>query len=181
MAATKIPTLDLGVIRDRVDLAAQKFAKFKVTFALNPEFMSATTYRLDSLSWSSVRYGLDDAHKVPNDKRGVYAFVVSHCGDVLPPHGYVLYVGIAGRRSDRPLQARYRDYLNTKKILKRDNITAIVGNWSDVLHFAYAPVPDSLSPDDLMALEVEIASALLPPFSKGDLKATIKKMKRMYP
>ena len=181
MATTKSPVFDLAPIRNRVDLALEQIGKFKVEFTLNPEFMATASYCVGALSWSSVRYGLDELNKVPNDTRGVYAFVVSHCGPVLPQHGYVVYVGIAGQRSERSLYDRYRDYLNTKKILKRDNITKMIGTWSDVLYFVYAPVPDTLSSDDLIALEVEIASALLPPFSKRDLKASIKQMQRMFP
>ena len=38
--------------------------------------------------------------------------------EILSPHGYVLYIGIAGRRSDRALRERYKDYLNVKQIQK---------------------------------------------------------------
>ena len=180
MAATKPPNPDLQLIRAQVDLAVQEIAKFKATFVLNPKFMALSTYRVPSLSWSSVPYGADDFDKVPDDTRGVYAFVVSHCSPVLPEHGYVVYVGIGGRRSNRSLQARYRDYLNTKKILKRDRVTKMIGNWADVLHFVYAPVAESVSSDDLITLEQEINGALLPPFSPGDRKARIKAMERMF-
>ena len=157
MPPTNAAALDLAAISERVDLALKKIAKFKVKFTLNPEFMTTGSYSVGALTWSSVRYGLDELDKVPNDTRGVYAFVVSHCSPVLPQHGYVVYVGIAGQRSERSLRERYRDYLNTKKILKRDNITRIIGTWSDVLYFVFAPVPDTVSSDDLIALEVEIA------------------------
>ena len=180
MATKKKPAFDLKAIRDRVDLAAHAIAKHKVRFTLNPEYMATASYPLDELSWSSVRYGPDDADGVPGDQRGVYAFVVAHADDVLPRHRYVMYVGIGGKKSNRSLRARYAEYLNTRKVLKRDRITRMIGTWSDVLHFAYAPVPATVSSDDLIALEVEINSALLPPFSKADLKAHIKKMQRMY-
>ena len=91
-----------------------------------------------------------------------------------------MYVGLGGKKCNRSLRERYGDYLNIKKILKRDRITRMIGTWSELLHFAYAPVPDTVSFKDLAALEVEINSALLPPFSRGDIKATIKKMQRMF-
>ena len=181
MVASQSPAFDIATIRERVDLAAKQIAKFKVKFILNPKFMTSVNNPVASLSWSSVKYGLEELHKVPDDTRGVYAFVVSHCDEVLPMHGYVMYVGIAGQRSDRSLRARYRDYLNNKKILKRDRVTTMIGNWSDLLHFVYAPVADSVSADELMALEQEINSALLPPYSPGDRKARVKAMERMFP
>ena len=180
MVATKPPQPDLDLIRSQIDLAVQEIAKFRIGLVLNPKFMSLPDFSVASLCWSSVRYGPDDFDKVPDDTRGVYAFVISQCSPVLPQHGYVVYVGIGGRLSDRSLQERYRDYLNTKKILKRDRITKMIGNWADVLHFVYAPVPHNVSPKDLIALEQEINGALLPPFSPGDRNARIKKMERMF-
>ena len=112
--------------------------------------------------------------------RGIYAFVVSHSNSVLPHHGYVLYVGIAGKNSNRSLRDRYADYLNTKIILSRDRVCAMIAGWAEVLHFVYAPVECSVSSDDLIALEKEISGALLPPFSPGDREARIKAMERMF-
>ena len=180
MATKKKPSLDLQAIRDQNDLAWKAIGMHKVKFTLNPEFMTTASYPVNKLCWSSVRYGPDDADDVPNDQRGVYAFVVAHPGDVIPAHRYVMYVGIAGKKSDRPLRARYADYLNTRKVLKRARITRMIGTWSDVLHFAYSPVSEAVTSDELIALEVAINSALLPPFSKADLRAHIKKMQRMY-
>ena len=181
MAAANSPRPDLDLIRAQVDLAVREIAQFNVEAVINPKFMSFSDYPVASLSWSSVRYGSDDLDQVPDNTRGVYAFVISHCSPVLPPHGYVVYVGIAGKNSGRSLRARYRDYLNTKKILKRDRVTKMIGNWADVLHFVYAPVSNQTSADDLIELEQQINGALLPPFSPGDRKARIKAMQRMFP
>ena len=180
MTASKKRAFDLQAIRDRVDLAARAIGDHKVKFTLNPNYMTTASYPVDELSWSSVRFGLDDGDDVPNDKRGVYAFVVAHTDKVLPWHRYVMYVGIAGKNSNRTLRDRYNDYLNTKKVLKRDRIAKIIGTWFDALHFAYAPVPETVSSTQLIDLEIAINSALLPPYCKGDIKAQIKKMQRMY-
>ena len=181
MASDQTANPDLAAIRARVDLADKQIGRFRVKFVLNPKFLSRPTYRVEKLSWSSVPYGLGGLDKVPNDTRGIYAFVVSHFNPVLPRHGYVVYVGIGGHKSKRSLRARYRDYLNTKKILKRDRVAAMIGRWADVLHFVYAPVEDSVSSDDLIALELEVNGALLAPYSPGDRKAHIKAMERMFP
>ena len=181
MASDKPPNPDLAVIRAQVDLAESQIGQFEVKFILNPNFLSRPTYRVEKLSWSSVPYGGNDLDKVPDNMRGIYAFVVSHCNPVLLHHGYVLYVGIGGHNSNRSLRARYQDYLNTKKILKRDRVTAMIGKWSDVLHFVYAPVEHSVSSDDLIALERQVSGALLPPYSPGDREASLKAMERMFP
>ena len=70
MAISKKRALDLRPIRDRADLAAHAIAKHKVEFTLNPEYMTAASYPVDELSWTSVRYGLDDANDVPDDQKG---------------------------------------------------------------------------------------------------------------
>lgn len=71
----------------------------------------------------------------------------------LPPHGYILYIGIAGRNSDRSLQERYKDYLNTPKVVKRDRIARMIGNWHNILCFFYAPIEDGVSSEELQELE----------------------------
>ena len=181
MASDQTPNPDLVAIRAQVDLADRQIGRFKVEFTLNPDLLSRPTYRMEKLSWSSVPYGRSDLDQVPDNMRGIYAFVVSHCNPVLPHHGYVLYVGIAGHNSNRSLRARYRDYLNTKKILKRDRVKAMISKWANVLHFVYAPVELNVSSDDLIALEREVSGALLPPFSPGDLEGRLKEMVRMFP
>ena len=119
-------------------------------------------------------------YMVPDDKRGIYAFAVCQHNDVLPPHGYVLYIGIAGRDSDRPLRDRYRDYLNGKKIMKRKKIAFMIGNWHKVLRFFYAPVDDDLSSEDLQKLERQLNTALLPPYSNRDMDADVRGKRRAF-
>lgn len=75
----------------------------------------ADDYGLDQLAWDSVLYGDAEVINVPDDRRGVYAFAICHDNNVLPPNCCTLYVGIAGRKSHRPLRDRY---LNAKKSAK---------------------------------------------------------------
>ncbi len=51
---------------------------------------------LITLTWDSILYGEEEIEKIPDDKRGIYAFIVCHNSNALPPHGYILYIGIAG-------------------------------------------------------------------------------------
>ena len=147
---------------------------------LSPALLMADDYELNRLSWCSIEYGEEEIHKVPDDKRGVYAFAVCQQNEVLPPHGYVLYIGIAGKDSDRPLRARYKDYLNSKKIMKRTKIALMIGNWHQVLRFFYAPVDDDVPTEALQKLERQLNTALLPPYSARDMDAKVRAMRRAF-
>ena len=138
-------------------------------------------YQINSLDWDSISYGEKELERVPNDKRGIYAFAVCHENDVLPPHGYVLYIGIAGRDSDRSLRERYREYLNERKVIKRAGIARMIGHWHQVLRFYFAPIDDDVSSEDLKQMEQQLNSAFMPPFSKGDLDAETKEKRRAFP
>lgn len=173
--------IDFDELDDFANTAADAIAKYKLEFILSSDRLSGGVYPLNDLVWNSIPYGDEHIADVPNDRRGIYAFAVcSEGGSVLPPHGYVLYIGIAGRKSDRSLRARYRDYLNMKKVLKRDRIARMISVWRSVLRFYFAPVGPEFSSEDLEELEKQLNGALLPPLSEGDLEATIKAQRRAF-
>ena len=161
--------MDLSAITDFVNQANEEIGKFQVTMILSPDKLAFDSFNVASLNWNSIKYGPAEIDKVPEDKRGVYAFSVSQPSQVLPPHCHILYIGIAGRQSDRSLKARYRDYLNPQKIIKRTRIARMIGTWHDVLRFHFAPIDDSMTSEELEQLEKDLNTALLPPFSEGDL------------
>ena len=142
--------------------------------------MLSTVTEIEELNWSSIRYGLDQIDAVPNDQRGLYAFVVCNENGVFPPHHYVMYIGIAGRNSERTLRARYRDYLNPSKFSKRFKIARMIGTWHRVLHFYFAPVNDEISSDTLEAIEKALNNALMPPCSQRDLAIELKQMRSAF-
>jgi hypothetical protein len=172
--------LKLDSVIDFANQATDEIAKFTVHVTLSPEKIKANGYPIHDLDWRSIRYGDAEINQVPDDKRGVYAFAVCQHGDILPPHGYILYIGIAGRDSSRPLRARYRDYLNEKKVIKRARIARMIGTWHEVLRFFFAPVDDHLSSDDLKRIETQLNTALMPPFSEGDMEADTKRKRRAF-
>ena len=135
---------------------------------------------IPALAWDSVSYGDEELDRVPDDRRGVYAFAVCRNSDVLPPHGYILYIGIAGKDSQRPLRERYKDYLNVKKVKKRARIARMIGTWHQVLRFFFAHVGDDFSSEDLKTLEKQLNTAIMPPFSEGDLEAETKQKRRAF-
>lgn len=172
--------MDISALQDFASAATEEIAKYTFDVTLSPSRMMVNEQAAPSLDWTSINYGEEQLDDVPDDKRGIYAFVVC-CNDaLLPPHGYVLYIGIAGRKSNRSLRARYRDYLNEKKVLQRSRIARMIGTWHEVLRFYFAPVGDEVTSEQLEEIEMVLNTALMPPFSEGDLQADIKKKRRAF-
>lgn len=172
--------MDLTSLIDFADKAETEIGKYRVEMTLSPSKLNFTAYCVPNLNWESVKYGEAELDLVPDDKRGVYAFAICEPNALLPPHGYVLYIGIAGRDSDRSLRKRYKDYLNAKKVMKRSRIAHMIGTWHSVLRFFFVSVDDAMSTEDLELLEKQLNTALLPPFSVGDLEAETKKLRRAF-
>ena len=172
--------MNLDSLIDFANEATTSIAKFTINVTLSPDTLTTGEHAIPSLTWHSIRYGVEELDQVPNDRRGVYAFAICHTSDVLPPHGYILYIGIAGRDSERPLRERYRDYLNEKKVRKRARIARMIGTWHPVLRFFYAPVGAEVSSEDLKTLEKQLNTALMPPFSVGDMDANTRQMRRAF-
>ena len=172
--------MSIKTLEDFANQATVEIAKFKVAVTLSPHQLMANEYAIPNLVWDSVSYDHTELERVPANRRGVYAFAVCQNNSVLPPHGYVLYIGIAGRDSQRPLRERYKDYLNQRKVIKRARIARMIGTWHRVLRFFFAPVDDSVSSEDLKTLEKQLNTALMPPFSEGDLEANIKGKRRAF-
>ena len=172
--------MDMDSVIDLANQAANEIARFRVDFTLSPDLMMTEKYVIPKLAWDSVSYGDEEIDKVPDDRRGIYAFVVCHDNDVLPRNGYVLYIGIAGEDSQRPLRKRYKDYLNARIVMKRARIMRMIGTWHNVLRFFFAPVDDDISSEDLKTLELQLNTALLPPFSERDLDAAIKEKRKAF-
>ena len=173
--------MDLNSIVDCANQAHDEIGKFKFDVILSPDKLQRNDYVLDGLNWNSILYNdANELEKIPNDKRGLYAFAICHPSQVLPPHGYVLYIGIAGRNSDRPLRTRYKEYLNVTKVKKRVRIARMIGTWHEVLRFYFAPVDDDVSTKDLQEIEKQLNTALMPTFSVGDLEADTKRKRRAF-
>ena len=172
--------IDLSDVEDFAVGAADAIARYEVKFVLSPDLMSKDPFCLAGLEWNSIPYGDEQIDEVPDDRRGIYAFCVCKESPVLPTHCYVMYIGIAGRKSNRSLRARYREYLNAKKVLKRARIARMIGTWNSVLRFYFAPIDEEITGDQLEQIEKELSSALLPPMSEGDIEAGIKNQRRAF-
>ena len=170
----------MELLIDFANEATAEIGKYRVPVTLSPTTMMADEHIVPALVWDSISYGDEELNRIPDNRRGVYAFAVCHNNDILPPHGYILYIGIAGKDSERPLRDRYRDYLNEKKVMKRVQIARMIGTWHRVLRFFFAPVGDDITSEDLKALERHLNTALMPPFSEGDLEADTRRKRRAF-
>ena len=164
---------------DFVNASAEQL-KYRFTVTLDPDRLTAADSELKPLAWDSIPYGPNEIHRIPDNKRGVYAFAISYPSDVLPLHSYILYIGIAGRDSQRSLRARYRDYLNRRSLLKRERFARMVVCWGPILRFFFAPVEETVTSDDLKSLERRLNTAFMPPFSINDLDARARQMQRAF-
>lgn len=168
------------VIDDFNDEIIQEIARYEVKdVILNPDKLLAGTFVIPQLHWESIEFGRDEIDKVPADRRGVYAFAIRIDSGVLPPHGYILYIGMAGRNSDRTLRERYSDYLSPRKVRKRGRITRVM-NWRRVLQFMFASVDNSVATEDIENLERQLNSALVPPYSERDMEADLREKRAAW-
>ena len=167
-------------IDDFNDEIVQEIARYEVKdVILNPNNLLAGNFVIPHLNWESIRFGREEIDKVPADQRGVYAFAIRIDSGVLPPHGYILYIGMAGRNSDRSLRERYTDYLYPNKVRKRGRITRVM-NWRQVLQFMFAAVDNTVPTKDIETLERQLNTALIPPYSDRDMEADLREKRAAW-
>jgi hypothetical protein len=164
------------------DFAAHKAAQSEFgyhaqTFYLWPRQLTSLSLPM-KLSWTRVRFESANASLIAKQP-GVYAFVIQHDDDNLPPHGYVAYIGETGEDGVlRTLRDRFKDYLRDRDWPKRDNIYELLNKWSTCLFFHFAPV--DVTATDLLKVEQLLNDAIIPPYNKRDFSPAIKKLKRIY-
>lgn len=156
--------------------AEQKdMAYYTQRFVLHPKQLQGLQLPV-SLSWQKTVFSVTNAASVA-DESGVYAFVIQHDGNGLPPHGYVAYIGQTGaKKHDRTLRARFRDYLNDKKRAKRPRIWALLNKWETCLVFHFAPL-DAKSVD-LLDVEARLNDAMIPPIPRNDFSTTVMRSRK---
>lgn len=172
----------LDELVDFADEANRVLGNYRLDFIIAPDNLRFPTYCVPGLTWQRIKFEAPEFDRLPDDKRGIYALVLCELNTSLPQHGYVIYIGIAGRRSERSLRKRCKDYLNAKKLKKeRGGIAYAIGNWKDILYLFYAPVDDAVSTADLEQVEKELNGALLPPYSRAGIEVKTKRLRKAFP
>ncbi len=173
-------SIDFDRLERKLDAATLEIPGYELEFVLNTKKILELKPSENPISWNSIKYGKDEIDRVPNDKRGIYAFVISDQRNFLPPNGYIVYIGIAGKDSNRSLRDRYNDYFNESKIDNRPMIERMIGRWKELLRFHFSPVDDNFSSADLQALERRLITAFLPPCCKNDMESGTSRKKSAF-
>jgi hypothetical protein len=127
-----------------------------------------------SLKWCSVPWNKRSMSKVPA-RRGIYAFTIRFRNSLLPEHGYILYVGIAGDEDSRgTLRTRFSRYFREARA-GRSRVHYFLNKWRSHLTFQYSEVPDKRF--SLEKIEEQLCDAIVPFASRNDLSATLRKAK----
>lgn len=117
-----------------------------------------------NLNWQPpIQFNASNKGLVPNNKSGVYSFVVQPGIANHPCCSYLLYIGKAKSQS---FQSRYGQYLTEQRagqLSRRPHVTEMLEKWSGYLWFCYAEIDDNQQID---VVEDMLLEAYLPPTNK---------------
>lgn len=136
---------------------------YKKTFILSP--IQWQKLGIPKVKWKSVKFSTANKTHIPK-VRGIYTFIIKHDSDLLPPHGYIAYVGLTGDKKERTLHQRYGDYLRDQKRPKRINIHTLLNKWKDDIYFYFAEIPDKKI--SLSDIETNLLDSIIPPYNRKD-------------
>lgn len=149
------------------------------TVHLSPLLWKRHAIKRTNLQWKEIQFKKSNAAQIP-ERRGVYAFLIKNQKSTSrwPMHGYIMYIGIAGKPgTSGNLRKRFGDYFSKAELAARPSIKRLIDTWRSVLYFNFAPVAAST---DLMTLERNLAGAIVPPCNAGDLPGDLKKGKKAF-
>lgn len=127
---------------------------------LSPQRWSACRITTD-LSWSVVKFDKSQQASIPDDRQGVYTFVVKPEIANHPECSYLLYVGKTERQNLRRRFLQYFDEPNNPK--GREPVKLMVRLWQQHLWFCYAPVSNV---DEIDTIEESLIDAFVPPINQ---------------
>jgi len=118
-------------------------------------------WKLPALTWKTCHFESTAAASIPNDRRGVYTFVIQPGIAGHPLCAFLAYVGKAAGKSG--FRARYSKYRAELKRTDSDRplVNRMVKKWYKYLWFCYAEVADP----NIKNVEDELLSAYLPPIN----------------
>lgn len=129
-----------------------------------------------SLQWETIRFAKENVGKVPEDRKGVYTFVIQPGIANHPAISYLLYVGKVEKQGFRN---RFRQYLGERiagEKARRVHVTEMLDKWEGYRWFCFAAVDDE---GQIEAVEDALLAAYLPPVNKdfpGTISRSIKKL-----
>lgn len=122
------------------------------------------------LNWVSVRFLKKNASQIPNNKIGIYTFVVDPGVAAHPRASILLYVGKVDN-VNRSLRARFKEYFVEADDPKgRVAVVEMIKRWPAHLWFIYTEV----DPPKIHQLELDLIHTFIPPINK-QFKARFKR------
>jgi len=129
----------------------------RVQTLMFPEFWSEYASPLN-LTWNRIKFG-ESPTVLPDDKIGVYCFVIESGIANLTFCGILAYVG----RARNSFRERYSDYLTEKSDPSgRPKVVMMLNQWENHLGYYYAILSTK---DECTAEERRLLAAFVPPFS----------------
>lgn len=133
-------------------------------YHVNPVILSpkrwATYTNKTPLSWVVVRFEKTEEVSIPEDRRGVYSFVVKPGIAEYPESTYLLYVGKA---EDQSLRQRFVQYFYERNARKgRPKVQRMLQLWEYHLWFCYTTIEDT---DQIHGIEQSLIGAYIPPMN----------------
>lgn len=157
-------------------LAAHQFrlSDFRLTrFILSPDQWRGCALPV-ALTWHTVQFSQTNVSAIPDDRVGVYSFVVKPGIANHPECAYLLYVGMV---ESQDFRERYKQYLHEKAQgakSRRPHVTDMLLKWEGFLSFCYAPIASTTA---IKGVEDALLAAYLPPSNK-DFPASISRAHR---
>ena len=111
----------------------------------------------NSFTWESYPFQNDQIRHIPLES-GIYSFVIKPSVASYPSCSYLMYIGLAGRRT---LRKRFSDYLYSQnKPTCRPNILRLLNKYKGYLHFCYSVINER---ERLKEIEDALIKAFFPP------------------
>lgn len=130
-----------------------------------------------ALQWETIRFEKGSVGQVPENRKGVYTFVVQPGIANHPAVSYLLYVGKVERQGFRD---RFRQYLRERiagEKGRRVHVTEMLDKWEGYLWFCFATVDDE---KQIEAVEDALLAAYLPPVNKHFPASILPSIKKLF-
>lgn len=141
--------------------------EFKLTSSLWEEF---NINNFCNIEWTEIKYlniennGVsEEITNIPNDKGGIYQFIIKPNNGLSNICEFLVYVGRAKCTDTQNLRKRCREYYNHySNNVERPKIHKMFKYWGKHLYYRYYPMIDN---EEIVELEAELINSLLPPFN----------------
>ena len=148
--------------------------RYAISMVLSPNRWTGYTNSL-KLNWQSIRFDQSELVQVPDDKNGVYSFIVDAGIAGHPYCSYLLYIGKAERQSLRKRIGQY--FYEAKDPKGRAPVQDMILDWHEHLVVCFAVVQNAA---DIDGLEDSLLSAFVPPINQkftGELGAATRALR----